>query len=76
MHRVSDEVNTSRWTTTQTFLVLLNVEAAEQHDGLGSVDATVDLVGRFDVGTITFDQYLFVSTSVFGAQELTRHRYA
>lgn len=37
---------------TQTFLILLNIEATKQHNSLSSVDATIDLVGRFDVGTV------------------------
>lgn len=51
-YHVSDAVQISEYTPTQTFLVLLNVESAKQHNGLSSVDATVDLVGRFDVGTL------------------------
>ena len=50
--RVSGKIISSENMATQTFLVLLNVEAAEQHDGLGSVDATVDFVWRLDVGTV------------------------
>lgn len=74
---VSDEIKTLGRTSTQTFLVLLNVEAAKQHDGLGSVDATEDLVGRFDVGTVAIDEYLCVfRLSVIRMQELTRHRCA
>ena len=62
--RISDEIKTLGRTSTQTFLVLLNIEAAEQHDGLGSVDATEDLVGRFDVGTLYLISLWFQDQSI------------
>lgn len=37
---------------TLTLLVLLNVEATEQHNSLGSEDAAVDLVWRVDARTV------------------------
>lgn len=42
-----------RWKDQHTLLVLLNVEATEQHDGLSSVDATKDLVGRLNARTVS-----------------------
>ena len=49
-----------------TFLVLLNIEATKQHNGLSSVDAAIDLVGRFNVGTVLLIQYFEEALRVGG----------